>query len=71
MTSTLQKLTYLVCEHAEILPPEEQFPHHSISLKRSGAQKILDGLNLKLQEEVEVLKKECWEMRRGYGKLNE
>ena len=39
-----QQLTYLVCEHASIAEPDEQFSAHCIGLDRSNAYKILEGL---------------------------
>jgi hypothetical protein len=39
-----QKLTYLVCEYVDIHPPEDQFPHYSVGLRRLNAFKIIEEL---------------------------
>lgn len=39
-----QKLVYLISDNHDIMPPEEQFPHPSLSIRRKQAYSILDGL---------------------------
>ena len=43
-TKLLQLIAHLVCNNAGIMNPDDQFPHHSIYLRREGAKAILEGL---------------------------